>query len=414
MVEKNLFLKYLRVFFILQVVFFGFATLSCLLPNKPIKNNIKKSVEKYEYEKNYPSYFIREPAHKLDNFTDFLILDIIYNVTPNKPFKYVLLPRMNLVYKGHEATGNIEYSINHPEIEPNFNYGRYWLGSSFVYRCFFLVCNLSNLKWLFFLIGSLTIFSFAYSTGKFLGKPQMYLLLLGAIFANYYLFFMSLQFAPVFLITFWGSIILINREKQKKRIDTLFLSLGAITCYFDLLTTPVLSVGIPLLVWIGLQPDNLNLLKKMKKVIGNALLWFVGYVMTWIFKWILVFIFTDYDIIKDVKDEFIERSGLWHGTRIDALKANFEMFYPRPFYAVLILLVILALAYFNKKGIQKAILFLMIAFIPLIWGFATANHIEMHSWFTYRAFWVTISGIFLALSALIRWEDIHIPKLIKN
>lgn len=402
---------YLKVFLLLQVIFFTFATISVLLPNGAVKKNIEKSVEMYHGEVIYPQYFIRNDAHQLDNFTDYLILNLIYNTNPHKPFKYVLFPQGYHTEATHEAAVHLKYSFDNQNLSPNFVYGRYWHGGSFAYKWLFLFCDLSYVRWILFSLGSLALFGFAVNVANAIGKPQMYLLLLGAIFVNYYMFFMSMQFAPVFLITFLGSVALIKKLEKKKRIDILFLILGALTVYFDLLTTPVLTLGIPLLVWAAYQPVTIVYFNYFKSLVGYSILWFLGYTATWAFKWLLILIFTNYSISEEIKGKFEERSGVWHGSRFDAIDVNFNKINLVYFSIVVVVLLLFTILFFNKKGIQKALLFLTIALLPLMWAFATANHVEIHSWFTYRSLWVTVSGIFLAFGALIRWEAIRLPKL---
>jgi len=408
-------LTYTKWFFILQLCFIVFGTISCLLPNESIKENIVHSVEMYNDEHAYPQYLIREPAHQADNFTDYLIMNMIYNTSPHKPFKYLLFPQW---YYSNEnslgATIHINLGIQKKMHEPNFIYGRYWHGSSFAYRWLFITSDLSGVRWINFLICSVVIFAFVAALSRNIRKPEMYLLLIGMVFVNYYLILMSLQFTPVFLIAMIGSITLLKNNNQQKRVDVLFLILGSLTSYFDLLTAPVITLGIPLLVWVACQPAVVDWFQKFKTIVGYSLLWFFGYLLTWMFKWLLIFIFTDYSITKEIAEKIEERAGVWHSSRIDVILDNITMLNLVPLSIILIGLLILVVIYFNRKGIQKALLFLAIACIPLLWLFATANHAEIHSWFTYRSLWVTVSGLFLTVVSLIRWSDIKFPFFAKK
>lgn len=407
-------IKYIKVFFILQFIFILFATISCLIPNKTIKKNIEESLAKYANENVYPQHFIKLPAHQSDNFTDYLIMDLMYNVSPHKPFKYVLFPQGHFQAQTTSmANISLKYSVENQNIEPNFIYGRYWNGSSFAYRWLFSVASLSGVRWMIFFFCSIVLFAFVMKLNETIDKPSLYLLLIGLIFANYYLIFMSLQFTPVFLITMIGSICLINRIKNKRSIGLLFLILGSLTCFFDLLTVPALSLGIPLLIWLILQKNISEWFRNFKSIVSFSMSWFIGYVSTWMFKWLLIFTFTDYSILNEIKQQIQLRAGTWKGSRLDAIIANFEMLNSIPLLAIFIVLIILMMFYFNKKGLTKAILFISIAFIPIIWMFATANHVEMHSWFAYRSLWVSISALFLATGSFIRWNEISIPVLKK-
>lgn len=342
-------------------------------------------------------------------------MDMIYNVSPHKPFKYVLFPQ------GHfapELTSvgivNLKYSIDHQHEEPNLKYGRYWQGSSFAYRWLFAIASLSGVRWMNFLICSVVLFAFVGKLNEFLEKPSVYLILLGLIFVNYYMIFMSFQFTPVFLIAMIGGIAMMKRVKYQQSVGVLFLILGALTCYFDLLTTPILTLGIPLLIWLALQSDVSQWMEKVKLIIFFSIIWFIGYVATWAFKWLLIYLFTDYSIVQEIQQQINLRSGVWKGSRFDAILANVKMLNSVPLFALFAGLILLMIAFFNKKGIQKATLFLVISLIPLLWMFVTANHVEIHSWFTYRSLWITLSALFLSIGCMISWDKVRLPLIKKK
>lgn len=412
---KSQLLKYLKVFFVLQLLFVVFGLISTLMPNKSVRKNIEESAKIYFYESAYPKPFIQHPAHQADLFTDYLILDLIYNSSPHKPFKYLLFPQGHfqspLVDQGIQ---HLKYSIDHQHEGASFVYGRYWHGSSFAYKFLFMSTNMSGVRWLNFMICSLVLFAFVQQVGNALSKPQVFLTLIGLVFINYYMVFTSLQFTPVFLITLIGSMSVIKRVNRQQAVGTLFLILGGVTCYFDLLTAPMITLGIPMLIWVALLPSVDNFFQKWKSVVGYSVLWSIGYIFSWAFKWLLIKLFTDYSIIEEIKMKIGERAGLWRGTRFDAIKANINKINLVPANLIVLVLIILMIFFFNKKGFKKAGLFLTIAIIPILWTFITANHTETHAWFTYRNLWVTVSGLFLTFAAMIRWEDVKMPVIRKK
>lgn len=412
---KKTILTYIKVFFVLQFLFVLFGTISCLLPNTSVKKNIEKSVGIYYDEPVYSKGYIRHAAHQSDNFTDYLIMNFIYNYSPHKPLKYMLIPQCHMKGGGSEyASYHLQHSVENQKSEPNFEYGRYWHGSTFAYRFLFTVTDLSGVRWLNFLACSMAIFGLVYSFGSSVPKSQMYLFLLGMMLINYYVVFTSLQFTPVFIIALMGCISLIKKVKNHRRTDVLFLVLGAVTCYFDLLTAPVMTLGVPLLIWVILQPNVLDLFQKIKTVLGYSILWAVGYIASWLFKWLLLYVFSSHSIVEEIKYKLGERAGTWEGTRFDAIVANVSKLNLVIFNVIIIGLAILALIYFNRRGIKKAILFFLIALIPLVWYFVIANHSESHSWFTFRSLWISVSGLFLMVGSLIRWEDIKLTFSRKN
>lgn len=407
--KKDL-ITYIKVFFILQLLFVLFGTISCLLPNASVRKHIEKSVGVYYDEPVYSRAYIRDPAHQSDNFTDYLVMNFIYNYSPHKPLKYMLIPQCHMKGGGSDhASYHLQHSLEHQKSEPNFKYGRYWHGSTFAYRFLFAVTDLSGVRWLNFLACSLVVFGLVYRFGSSVSKAQMYLFMLGMVFVNYYVVFTSLQFTPVFMIALAGCISLVKKVKDHRRTDVLFLVLGAVTCYFDLLTAPLMTLGVPLLVWGMMQPAVSDLLKKIQTVVGYSVLWATGYILSWLFKWLLIYVFSSHSIVDEIKYKLGERAGTWEGTRLDAVFANVGHLNLVVFNLLFIGLVILALIRFNRQGIRKALLFFFIALMPLVWYFVIANHSESHSWFTFRSLWITVSGLFLMVGSLIRWEDLRFP-----
>lgn len=409
------FLRYIKVFFILQVIFVSFGVVSTLIPNSSVKRNIEQSVEKYEHESIYPHPYINEYGHQLDLFTDYLIISLIYGSSPDKPFKYFLFPQGYFIDIQDQATHHLKYSIANSGEEANFVYGRYWHGSSFFYKLLFVIASLSGVRWLLFMLVSVALFAFYQKLTKTLSPPNAFLFIGGLIFINYYMIFCSMQFVPVFLITFFGSIVLINKHQAKQSLGVLFMILGSLTSYFDLLTAPIITLGIPLLIWVCMLPQVKNIIQTIKQTIIFSLQWSAGYALSWLFKWILIWVFTDYSIIDEVKGKLGERAGVVENlTRFDAIESNFKIINTVPLLVAIFVLVILTALYFNRRGINKAFVMIAVSIVPIIWIFFTANHAEYHSWFTYRNLWVSISGVFLAFSSVIRWEDIQFLRLKKQ
>lgn len=410
MKSKSILIRCAKVFLVLQLILMGFALLSIVLPNKLIKKHIEQSAFKYRDEILYPEYFIHGAQHRLDNYTDYLIMNVMYNVNPHKPFKSLLFPSGHYIEITNQAPIHLQFSIENQSVDRNFIYGRYWMGSSFAYRWLFFMGDLTLVRWLLFAIGSLVLFSFAAKLKETIGFMPMLMIAVGLVFVNYYLFFTSLQFFPVYMIVFLGTLALIRQEKKHKDLYVLFLVLGSVTTYFDLLTTPILTLGVPLLVWISMQNSIKDLFQKVKSIFAFSTVWVFGFFATWAFKWGLIYAFTDYSILEEIRMKVMERAGIEQEFKVSAFTAiqnNLDMLIYAPFLVTALLLILFAGLFFKKTGWKKAVLFLIPALLPFVWSFLTKGHIEGHFWFTYRNFWLSVSGILLALTSLIRWEDIR-------
>jgi hypothetical protein len=218
-----------------------------------------------------------------------------------------------------------------------------------------------------------------------------------------------MQMSPVLIISIIAGLFLISRMKRKKgNIGLLFFITGAVTNYFDLLTAPLLTLGLPMLIWVSINKEDGNLKKDVisgiQQLVGFGLLWSTGYLGAWVFKVLITIPFADFDIFADVKNQFLLRSGSEGINRMSAIEANFNFLPLVLINIILLIFLIFSILFFKKRGISKAILFLAVAVVPYIWFYITANHSYFHNWFTYRIQAIAVSGVFMAVISMVDWQ----------
>lgn len=397
--------KYVRLFFLLQLLFVVFGILSVAIPNKSVKKNIQTSLELYGDVPQYDKPVIDKPGHQADNFTDFLILGMMYNSKSDNIKESLLFPSTHFVEDTFTHSGRmLEYSIAHQDEQPQLVYGRYWHGSMFAYKFLFLTTHLSDVRWLNFLICTVVLFVFAINFYKRFRPAEFYLTLLSLVFVNYYMIFHSMQFTPVFIIAFLGAVTILKRNELNKELYTTFLIIGACTAYFDLLTVPMITLGLPLLCWVLRLDDTSDFKKNFFQIVRFGAIWVLGYVGTWFFKWLLIAGLTDYSIMEEINFKVSERAGVWQGSRLDAIIVNLRMIHLVYLCCTLLGLTLLSVFFRKRFNGKKVALLLVVAIMPLVWIFVTANHSEMHNWFVYRCLLVFIMGVFLAYAQIIDWQ----------
>jgi hypothetical protein len=305
----------------------------------------------------------------------------------------------------------VKYNTEHNTLKPNVNYARYWHGNSYFFRIFYSFTNYNEIKWIIFLITSVLMVAFAMSLYREMGGLKAMMVLIGLFLTNVYVMQFSMQQSPVLIITIVISLILFKQMRNKKNPAVLFFVTGAVTTYFDLLTAPLLTLGIPMLIWVSLRNEE-NKLKEdlisgVRQLILFGTLWLVAYSGAWAIKIAIAIPFADFDLFSDVKNQVMIRAGNAGISRMAAVEANFN-FLPLVYINIaLLVLLTLSILSFNKKGISKAILFVLISTLPYVWFFGAANHSFDHNWFTYRIQAFSISGILLAFNSLIYWEGLN-------
>ncbi|MDY0342391.1 MAG: hypothetical protein RBR28_02390 [Lentimicrobium sp.] len=406
-------LYYLKVFIVLILLFIGFSMLSSLIPDKAVRSNIENSLKYMENQPSYPHMIIEGMNHRPDYAMDGLITNIIYTVDNHDILKSSLLGRGRIDYGSPYASQWkwVKYNVQNNTKSPNFFYARYWHGNSYFFRIFYAFTDYNEIKWIIFMITSLLMALFGMLLYREMGALKALLLISGLFFMNVYVMQFSMQMSPVLIIAILMSFILIRWMHRKKNPAVLFFISGAVTTYFDLLTAPLLTLGIPMLIWVSLRDEENNLKKDLwsgfRQLVLFGLLWIVAYTGAWAMKMIVTIPFAELDIVADITNQFLRRAGSQDISRVDAIVRNFNLI-PLVFINILLIIpLLLSPFFFNKRGLSSVILFIVVAALPYIWFFGAANHSYVHYWFTYRIQAITISGVLLAFYSLVDWGKVN-------
>lgn len=402
--------KYFAAFLITISAFLVFSLLSVvLLPDKAVQRNIEKTIKYAKYYIDYPDPIIDGIQHRLDYAMDGQITNIIYSINSKEPIQSALLGRSRMDQGYVSQWKYVEYNIKNKNQPTNNHYARYWHGNSFLFRYFYSFLHFNEIKLYIFIITSILITIFIMISYKMAGSRKTLAIMTGLFFVNFYIMQFSMQMSPVLLITLIIGMMILTRGKSDPKPPYMILFItGMIVNYFDLLTAPVLTLGIPLLLYICLQHDKEFTLKsfltKATQLVKMGLLWLAGYAGAWIAKILITYPFCSFNLIDDFIAQFTLRAGAQEFSRFDAIDKNLNLIQLPVINLILLVLIILAFVRFNRKGLLNSLLFILVALTPFLWIAATANHTYHHNWFTYRMLAVSISGIMLAIISLIDWE----------
>lgn len=405
-------LQYVKVFLILIACYILFSLLSCMIPNKIIHKNIERSANKLEREGDYPNVVNPRKEFRLDNFTDAMIINQIYSIDNKHPFESFLLVK-HQVGPDMSKVQALTWRIREPK-EPNSLYPRYWHGNTFVVRLLFLIGEFTKIRWILYALTSMAFLLFCCVIYKKSNLIYAMAAASGLLFVNFFITQFSIQFSPVIFLSLLASILICYNSQYEKKIPMIFFVFGSLTAYMDLLTTPILTLGIPLMVYFIIKRETVeknHFMKSVQTLLIFALLWAIGYVFTWGSKWIIATAFTDINVIRDALDATTYRmqsdaDQVKPFTRLNAILLNGSMLKWVYINELLCVLTVFILFFFHKKGIKNALIFLIIGMIPYLWFFVVANHSFLHWWFVYRAQAVSVSCLFLAFISLISWNKV--------
>ena len=399
-------LKYFLTYIIMITIFILSIVVISLIPSEKIYENIKKSSLTLLEEGD----LLRCPSYrkiKFDNYTDSLMLNNAYSINNKSPFESAMLVRENYIYGiSAEATRDvlgehIQTKAQVKELEDLINnnpdqsheYARYWHGYLVYLRPLLLLFDYSKIRIIILIVLIFLILGLLYNLYKLKKITTLISLTIALICVDIQLVFLSLQSMITFVIMLLSSNILIKKINKNMNINLFFFIIGGVTCFFDLLTTPLITLGIPLILYLELTKE-----KQVKKIIIDiikiSLSWGIGYLSVCITKWVIVDIFFERNVINTAIQQFFYRSDKTYLNILGALIKNLT-------YTNLSLFIIISSCYLifilnRKKGslkVKESIPYFIIMNMPIIWYIILSQHSDMHSFFTYRLLSISFFAI---------------------
>lgn len=389
------------------------------LPTKPMRERLMGSISLLQEQWNYENLGGLTMTEE-DYYSDFLMVDTAVN----------------------ESTGNVIYDamtaryIDWEDVEDDASewllreigedaetifagrqviYGRYWHGYLVFLKPLLEIMNLQEVRVLnaFVQLG-LLLFLFVCIYQE-LGKRYALAFIPALCLLNPFTIGMCFHFSDIYYITLIASIVIL---KFHHRFDgnhswwKVFLWIGIATSFFDLLTYPLVGLGIPLLFTILLHKES-----SKDAILHNliySVYWVIGYAGMWVAKWTIGTLTTGINFFKDGLDTVAFRTAGEAGTLPTtyryALQVNLQAAFSKPVRLVLFAFAIAIILYtlinrkklsFNKNHILPL---LMVMIYPFVWYFVIRNHSIIHIWFTYRVLSVSVLAFTFLLVDLLNFS----------
>ncbi len=399
--------KYLIVFSALIAGYLLFGAGAWLMPDRAVQRHVRETLDKGDMESDQPRAVLPHMMQtRMDNFTDAIILNQAY-VMRLEGFRTGVLsvPRWWGPLLPYEV---LRAGVDGQEMQIR-HYARYWHGNTFLTRYLLVFYDYMDIRLLLYIVSTLLMVWCGASLWRRQGWQTALAVMFGLAVCYAFVMQFSMQFAPVLIIALAGMIAV---SRGCNAMMTAFV-VGSLTCFFDLLTAPMLTLGALLVVQAAMSTEE-KVWRGWWNTCRAALLWALGYGGTWVTKWVIATVFTAENVIVDgIENTFGRASGLEDFTRWDALMNNIELLpWRHMIEPLLAVLVVLALVCFNAKGWRKALQILPIAVLPWVWYLFAANHSYWHNWFTFRAQAVTVAAMLLAVAQMVDWRRLRVKKKI--
>ena len=380
------------------------------IPMDGVASNTEVSARQMEAEGTYPDVF-RWCTSQLDHFTDSIML-LEASDTTDAP----VLERALMAYRGHTVGRNpwevlVDRYVYGVEFGETADYARYWHGYLLFLKPLLKVtdygtlCTVNGALQTALLI-AVCLLMRKRGIGRYaIPCILLYLLLMPVALAR------SFQFSPCCYGMLLVALLLLmmNDGTRRRYAWIVFLNTGVFTAFYDYLTYPLATFGVPAAVLLALtahdEPEA-----RLRSMAENGIAWCFGYGGMWGFKWVLTAVFTDYDIFSSAMGAVAARtafSSLDGGTRYSVMECafrNFNLFLNTPAAVIAFgaaACMILYLTGRKAEGYDRTrclIPYALLAVSPVVWFLFATNHAMDHAWFANKCCVNTAAAVLFGLT----------------
>lgn len=306
----------------------------------------------------------------------------------------------------------IEYYINGNRDTYKSEYPRYWHGYLVLLKPFLFLFDYGMIRTINGISQTLINILLIFVLYKSKLKQYIFPYILSICFIMPIAIAKSLQFSSIFYIFSIATIVLIlnyNKWKDTVKIFYFFLLIGIFTSYFDFLTYPIATFGVPFIFLLSMK-EKTDRRSEVVLFLKAFFFWGVGYVGMWAGKWIVASLLSDINVIEDALKQVAFRLSATDekGTSCSVLhvwNVNISAFVKTPVMLVAIGYIISKINQIVKKQkmkelIEQSFRYAIIVMLPIVWYVVTRNHSWPHAYFTCKALIVTaFGGMFFCKSA---------------
>lgn len=407
--HDNTVITAIKVFFIMLCLFFLGVVFATLIPNSWVSSNADKSIDILKEEGNTSFAY---SSQKNDGFTD----NIMISMSESNSKKV-----MNPI----EAAMDSSYISNaNPEKPEQRSYERFWHGYTVLLKPMLVFFDISMIRQLIILAFVVMVAVVAYQLTLVVSRYAGLAFVISIAIFNPPVIMTNMQYFSTFAVMLVGSMVLLyllQREAKHKAIVSLFLIIGGSTIFFDFLTTPIITWGVPLLIYIAYNINHRKL--KIDRLWVNSLVlsifWLLGYTLIWVSKWLIASVILQRNIIQNALNTtnyYTSADGAREGAATlvytigDMYELNIE--YAVLFIPVLVLSIIASITLLIGVVIKKrmnnytkgvVLLLLLTVVAPFVWMFFARSHSFIHHWMTNRDFIIATLGMLILVGFL--WDS---------
>ena len=275
------------------------------------------------------------------------------------------------------------------------NYARYWHGYLIPLRPFLSFTDIRGIRIINYCV---IILLFVYCCLKIFKRfplPVLIFFIVSFLLVGLPMVPLSPQLTTCFFITLLACAILLrfpDISRNEHAYICFFFAVGGLTSFMDFLTTPLLTMGIPLVLLLYKDKNP------WRCMVNACWAWAVGYALLWGSKWCLTALFTDIPVFSDAMGAMLYRiSEGEESVHINNPFLRIILSRPALIFFLLLYIGLGVFLYFkNPSGrIRSHLVFYAVAAFPLVWYVVLYEHSVHHNFFTWRIIAVSLFSFFV-------------------
>ena len=403
-------LRALAAFAVTLAALFVLLLAAYALPGDRVRDHVYESAQTIAGEGLYPEYFGFK-LFQMDNYTDTIMLTEAAAADEAPPLRAMMTNTAYNVDNFETLADDLQWYIEKdwaagaqrtdaPELEP-FSYARYWHGYLIWLRPLLLVTTITGVRVVQYVVLAALFAAVVWLLRRRCGLRAAFWFVVSQLLVTVFWVPHQVQYFTTFCIAYAGCAWVLARPRRAGQLSIALVVLGTCTAFCDLLVTPIITLGLPVAVWLCCLPQRAaSGARQCLPVIGGSLCWGAGYAMCWGLKWVLATLITGQDIIGDA----IHQAGVrttadtWHGMELswgNIFRFVGDTLSQRGLLWPVVLVVILCIAAFllclrNKEALLRALPIGLTALMAPVWLALLRTHSIQHGWFTWRSLTVSI------------------------
>ena len=410
MVRHTTPLQLLAAFAATVAVLFVLLLGACALPAQPVLEHVYDSAQTIQQEGLYPEYFGFK-LFQMDNYTDTIMLFEAAAMGEQDPLTAMMTATAYNVDNFETMAGDLAVYCERTiplatgaqkavQLVP-FSYARYWHGYLIWLRPLLLVTDITGVRVVQYLVLAALFAAVAVLLRRRCGLRAAVWFAVSQLLVTAFWAPHQVQFFTCFAVAYAGCVWVLAKPRRSDDVCLALLVLGVVTSFCDLLVTPVLTLGLPLVCWLLEPQQRLRAgTRQCGIVVGGSLTWGVGYLLCWASKWVLAGLVTGQNVIADALHQVGVRTAAdsWHGMELtwsNILRFVYTTLAGKHLFWPLVLAVVLLLALFvasirDRQQLARALPLGLCALMTPAWFIVLRTHSIQHGWFTWRALGLTV------------------------